>query len=130
MSKIGVFITDVDPGARDAVHSPIVLVESTEKLSPGQPVRFTDGTLTAVVGLKNKEHHDLEEDEPGVETPHAIVDPFIGYKAINPGTRFWVFLYPGTTGAMTHNFNVDLEKMEALVRDLGHEQWCSGYGCD
>jgi hypothetical protein len=39
--------------------------------------------------------------EPGQRMVHGIVDPFLP-KPVQPGQRFYLFLFPGTVTGMTH----------------------------
>lgn len=71
---------------RDAIHVAIVPVDAGERLYAGQHVGVEDGVAW---------FHKVGLD------PIGIVDPFFD-GAIQPGQRFWLFLYPGTITSLRH----------------------------
>lgn len=79
-------------GHRDAFHVASVLVRSSEKLKPGDDVRFTDDRYVLVVKATKDDRH-------------AIVDPFV--DEITPGDLFWALLIPNLTSNLAHHFNIN-----------------------
>ena len=80
-----------DAGGRDAVHVAVFSASSNIKLFPGQGVSIVGrGELDTVVA-------------PLGETI-GIVDPFLGHS-VEPGNRFWVYLFPRTITALSHRWN-------------------------
>jgi uncharacterized protein (TIGR02996 family) len=72
---------------RDAIHIAVAPGTAAARLAPGQHVGFArDG--------------DTETFGPS-PTPIGIVDPFLS-RLVDPGERFWVFLYPGTITGLRH----------------------------
>ena len=69
---------------RDAVHVAVAPVVAVELLLPG-------------------EHIGLYEDgRAGSAAKHiGVVDPF-RRQEVQPGERFWLFLYPGTVTSLRH----------------------------
>jgi hypothetical protein len=72
---------------RDAVHVPIAAVTAAVRLSPGQHV-----------GLIRDD--DVQQVGP-CERPIGIVDPFLTQE-VEPGERFWLFVYPGSITGLRH----------------------------
>jgi hypothetical protein len=70
---------------RDAIHMAVAPVEAGEKLVPGARVGLVDGKA-------------MEVDEA-----IGIVDPFLT-KAVRPGQRFYLFLFPGTITSLRHEW--------------------------
>jgi hypothetical protein len=86
--KLGTLIGDGDR-RRDAVHVAVAPVTAGETLRPGQHVGFTPPGQTEVVGLV----------EPGRSV--GLVDPYLT-DDVQPGQRFWLFLYPNTVTSLRH----------------------------
>jgi hypothetical protein len=84
--QLGQLIEDGDL-RRDAVHVAVAPVTAAERLMPGQ-----------AVGMASED--SLELVSP-CEQNIGIVDPFLK-KAVEPGQRFWLFLYPGTITGLRH----------------------------
>jgi hypothetical protein len=84
--RLGQLIEDGDR-RRDAIHIAVAPVTAGERLTPGQHV-----------GL-------VREDDPEMVGPceHTIgvVDPYLT-AAVEPGRRFWLFLYPGSITGLRH----------------------------
>jgi hypothetical protein len=84
--RLGQLIEDGDR-RRDAIHIAVAPVTAAERLAPGQHV-----------GL-------VREDDPELVGPCdrtiGVVDPFLT-AAVEPGARFWLFLYPGTITGLRH----------------------------
>jgi hypothetical protein len=84
--RLGQLIEDGDR-RRDAIHIAVAPVTAAERLLPGQHV-----------GLVRR--GDVELVGPCGDTI-GIVDPFLEAE-VEPGQRFWLFLYPGTITALRH----------------------------
>lgn len=82
--ELGRLIEDGDR-RRDAIHIAVAPVTAAERLTPGQPVGFVD-------------EGDPERVGP-CDRNLGLVDPFLG-AAVEPGQRFWLFLYPGTVTSL------------------------------
>lgn len=80
-----------DAWGRDAVHVAVFSAFSTETLFGGQPV-----------SIVSEEGKDMRVSRNG--TSVGIVDPFF-LKTIEPGKRFWVYLYPRTITALSHRWS-------------------------
>ena len=72
---------------RDAIHIAVAPVTAAVRLAPGQHV-----------GLVRDD--DLELVGP-CERTIGVVDPFLAAE-VEPGQRFWLFLYPGTITGLRH----------------------------
>jgi hypothetical protein len=86
--SLGNLITDGDR-RRDAVHIAVAPVTAAESLVPGQHVGFTPVGQTEAVGSVE------------VDRQVGIVDPFLTV-GVQPGERFWLFLYPNTITSLRH----------------------------
>jgi hypothetical protein len=84
--RLGQLIEDGDR-RRDAIHIAVAPVTAAERLAPGQHVGLIREGGTELVGP--------------CEQPIGIVDPFLA-GAVEPGQRFWLFLYPGTVTSLRH----------------------------
>lgn len=82
--KVGTLITS--PQQRDAIHVAIAPVKAAMTLAPGEAIRLTQDGLA-------------EAGEPAI----GIVDPFLT-GAVKPGEQFWMFMLPGTTTALRHDW--------------------------
>ena len=72
---------------RDAIHIAVAPVTAATRLAPGQHVGLVqEGNLELVGPCDNN---------------IGIVDPFLE-EEIEPGQRFWLFLYPGTITGLRH----------------------------
>ena len=90
---------------RDAVHVAVVPVEAGVALEPGQHVGLSsDGTATPT-------------------RPHiGIVDPLLTAR-VQPGQRFWLWLYPGTITSLVHHWtHPAFDQPQALKDYTGHLQ--------
>lgn len=122
--KIGQIEVSGVSGRRDAFHVPAILVRSDENLRPGENIRFTDDTYTAV-------------RSSGQSDRHAVADPFV--KEIPKGCAFWALLMPDLVSNLVHHFNlttdVPVRPMVAPI-DEYESQWdrddnlrCGREGC-
>jgi hypothetical protein len=75
---------------RDAIHIAVACVIADELLMPGQPIGFDESAPD-------------QEHVIGAARANAIgiVDPFL-HRAVNPGQRFWMFLFPQTITGLKH----------------------------
>lgn len=71
---------------RDAVHIAVAPVEAKTRFRPGYPVSL-DQDGKAYLGTD----------------PVGIVDPFL-QDAVQPGQRFWLFLFPGSITSLRHEW--------------------------
>jgi hypothetical protein len=84
--RLGQLITNGDR-RRDAVHVAVAPVTAVERLLPGQHVGFASPD-------------SFEAVAPAAE-PVGIVDPYLA-NPVEPGERFWLFLYPNTVTSLRH----------------------------
>src|SRR5262245_29880092 len=69
---------------RDAVHVAVAPVLAAQVLRPGEHVGFVDGSRVG-----------------SALNPIGVVDPFLT-GAVQPGERFWLFLYPNAVTSLRH----------------------------
>lgn len=100
---------------RDAIHIAVAPVTAGEKLRPGEDIGVDGSTAKAdIVPLV------------------GIVDPFLK-KAVFPGQRFYVFLYPGTITSLRHEWvhpafgggpcpppEMDANAARTIIEKFGH----------
>jgi len=84
--QLGKRIEDGDR-RRDAVHVAVAAVTAETRLSPGQHI-----------GLVRADNMELVCQ---TERNIGIVDPFLT-EDVEPGQRFWMFLYPDTITGLRH----------------------------
>jgi hypothetical protein len=84
--QLGQLIADGDR-RRDAIHIAVAPVTAAEPLTPGQHVGLVKEGNLELVGPCEKNI--------------GIVDPFLT-AVVEPGQRFWMFLYPGTIVSLRH----------------------------
>ena len=72
---------------RDAVHVAVAPVTAVERLAPGAHVGFVSANDRERVGTSR--------------TPIGVVDPFL-QEEVQPGERFWLFLYPNSVTSLRH----------------------------
>ena len=84
--QLGRLIEDGDR-RRDAIHIAVAPVTATTRLTPGQPIGLVREGNSELVGPCDRNI--------------GIVDPFLPGD-VEPGQRFWMFLYPGTITGLRH----------------------------
>ncbi|HVL12339.1 MAG TPA: hypothetical protein VM529_07230 [Gemmata sp.] len=84
--RLGQLITDGDR-RRDAIHVAVAPVTAAARLAPGQHVGLVQDGNTELVGPCDR--------------TIGVVDPFLAAD-VEPGQRFWLFLYPGTITGLRH----------------------------
>ncbi len=84
--RLGRLIEDGDR-RRDAIHIAVAPVTAGERLAPGQHVGLVQEGNLELVGLCDRNI--------------GIVDPFLA-EEVEPGQRFWLFLYPNTVTSLRH----------------------------
>jgi hypothetical protein len=84
--QLGQLILDGDR-RRDAIHIAVAPVTAAVRLAPGQHVGFVQKGNLELVGP--------------CECNIGVADPFL-MKDVEPGQRFWLFLYPGTITGLRH----------------------------
>lgn len=123
VATMGQILTD-DVGGRDAVHVAVISAQAAGKLSPSQHVGRKPGSTDdrLVVGVADK--------------PIGIVDPFLEV-VVQPGQRFWLYLYPRTITSLRHNWtHPEFEDVASTYAPPGSklaaEKWmqdfAGGYG--
>jgi hypothetical protein len=117
-------VSDVKPGAlidataqRDAIHVALAPVVAAERLVPGAPIGFVEGS-TELVSARTT-------------SPIGIVDPFLT-AIVEREQRFWMFLYPNTITSLRHDWThpafVEVPKPPAPSR-AASEKWLRDF-CD
>jgi hypothetical protein len=84
--RLGQLIKDGDR-RRDAIHIAVAPVTAADRLLPGQHVGLVQEGNLELVGPCDRHI--------------GVVDPFLA-EAVEPGQRFWLFLYPGTITGLRH----------------------------
>jgi hypothetical protein len=84
--RLGQLIEDGDR-RRDAVHVAVAAVMAAVRLTPCQHVGLAQEGDVELVGPCAR--------------PIGIVDPFLTTD-VQPGQRFWLFLYPGSITGLRH----------------------------
>jgi hypothetical protein len=111
-------ILPVDTFGRDAVHVAVFSAVAAVKLQPGQDI-----------AILHQSNNDVEVAPIG--TTVAIVDPFLD-AAVQPGERFWAYLYPRTITALSHRWSHPaLEDTTAIYASpsakLDSERWLRNF---
>lgn len=116
-------------GTKDAQHVAVVVATSFEKLNPGDKVRFIDKDLKVVKEATRNYYH-------------GVVDPFLW--EVKQTDNFLVFLRPGLTENLRHEFDINIEfeeeedvadaiddgeKDEDDVAAAIDDDWCRGASC-
>jgi hypothetical protein len=76
---------------RDAVHVAVVSVIADEPLVPGSHVGFSS---------RNRGHRVSTRSSQLI----GVVDPFL-MGMVQPGERFWLFVYPQTITGLRHDWS-------------------------
>lgn len=84
--RIGNLITS--PQQRDAIHIAIAPVEAVHEFRPGQLVTIKDDKAYSCLTPANAT---------------GIVDPFLR-TLILPGSKFWIFMFPGSIQSLRHEW--------------------------
>lgn len=96
---------ELELGFKDAVHVPVVVVQSDDYVEPGARVRFIDAKSVRVCSES--------------EDAHAIADPFLK----NPvDWKFCVLLVPGMIENVRHDFELNFELNELEKELLEHKK--------
>src|SRR5882672_9558163 len=115
MADIGMGkLVEHDEVVMDAVHVAVVTMEAVETLYPGQDVTFGNGDDRTRVSRAR-----------GTLKPIGIVDPFLK-DAVQPGQRFWLFLYPNTTTPMRHSWkhpDFEVATVPQVPNRVAAEKW-------
>lgn len=131
VATMGTILTD-DVGGRDAVHVAVIAATAAGKLTPGQHVGFKSGAAP--------EPKDTGEPIVGTsDDPIGIVDPFLE-GMLQPGQRFWLYLYPRTITSLRHNWThprfEDLKRGQIYSRptqvaesEAWLRAWCAANDC-
>lgn len=81
-----------DAGGRDAVHVAVISAVANERLFAGQEVGF------------DRMPNATSEGSASTKGTHlGIVDPFLKVP-VQPGQRFWLYLYPRTITGLNHQW--------------------------
>jgi hypothetical protein len=105
VATMGTILPD-DMEGRDAVHVAVIVRVAKETLQPGQNVS-AEGTIFG--------------------EPMGIVDPFLK-QPVEPGQRFWMFLYPRSITGLAHVWSHPAFPTEASATDKSRsEHWLRDY---
>lgn len=106
---LGKIITTDQP--RDAIHIAVAPVVAAEDLYPGQHI-----------GL-------LDDGTAGRRPKHiGIVDPFLPKDTlIEPGQKFWMFLYPYTITSLNHHWTHPAFEPTTNTADNPSEKWLRSF---
>ena len=102
---------------RDAIHVSVAPVEAGENLLPGQHVGVMNNMA---YNTKGRSFINI-----------GVVDPFLTRKTVRKGTKFWLFIYPGTVTSIQHqwthpSFDKDDDDYVTLEDDdYGYNDGCS-----
>lgn len=101
-------------GHRDAIHIAVIQVESDETVYPGCRV--------GICGPNKVQRMN--------GTTVGIVDPFLD-EPVNPGEKFWLFLYPKTITSLAHHWSHPAFPDTATPKPAsGSEAWLIKYAED
>ncbi|MGF1581553.1 MAG: hypothetical protein ACFCD0_19675 [Gemmataceae bacterium] len=100
--QLGQLIQDGDR-RRDAIHIAVAPVTAADRLAPGEHVGLLEEGNIELVGF--------------CDETIGIVDPFLT-QDVEPGQRFWLFLYPNTITGLRHVWtHPTFMKAAALVKE-------------
>lgn len=102
--KLGQLIEDGER-RRDAIHIAIAPVTAACQLNPGEPVGLIEPGNRELVGPS--------------DSNIGIVDPFLT-AVVEPGQRFWLFLFPNTITSMRHVWNHPAFQARPLPTEVQH----------
>lgn len=107
-----------DAGGRDAVHVAVFSAVSGDKLFPSQDV--------AVI-----QHGDPDTTVSASGETVGIVDPYLK-RPVNPGERFWVYLYPRSITGLSHRWSHPAFEASATTyappsQKLQSQQWIEDF---
>lgn len=122
VATMGSILPD-DAGGRDAVHVAVVSAVSDIRLHPGQDV-----------GVEITEGRDVKARVVSSTTEGVgKVDPYLS-AIVEPGQRFWLYLYPRSITGLNHNWShpafPDAKPGEAYANPsakLASEAWMRNY---
>lgn len=112
-----------EAGGRDAVHVAVVSAVSDVRLRPNQDV-----------GVEITSGRDVKA-RPTSSTTEGVgkVDPYLS-AIVEPGQRFWVYLYPRSITGLNHNWShpafPDAKPGEVYISPAGKlvsEQWLRSF---
>lgn len=94
---------------RDAVHIAVIPIEAGEPLAPGSRVAIGEG---------GRGYPGMLMGDGAV----GVVDPYLR-QVVQPGERFWLFLYPGSIRSLRHEwthpaFPGKMSASETWLRDF------------
>ena len=126
MTTLGTIIGSVDQPSshgRDAVHLAVVPAIAGIRLTPGERVLYDNGVARRAA------------EGCGI----GLVDPFLA-RAVEPGERFWIVVYPRTIRGLRHVWTHpelpdepssaqvgDRERSERWLREFCDRADCPGY---
>lgn len=122
VATMGSILPD-DAGGRDAVHVAVASAVCDVRLRPGQDV-----------GIEIVEGRDVKA-RPASPTTEGVgkVDPYLT-ALVEPGQRFWLYLYPRSITGLNHNWShpafPDAKAGEAYANPsakLTSEAWLKNY---
>lgn len=115
--KLGQIITT--PESRDAIHVAVMPVVSAEgeTLLPGQHIGFAERGWR-VTGNPQEPYKLL-----------GIVDPFLA-APVQPGTRFWMLLYPQTITGLRHDWSHPAISQDGFGVGSYSEKWLRDFAAE
>ena len=85
LKLLGKTFPATEPEIRDAIHIAVILLDVEAKVFAGQKVGVTNGKA-----------------DPDAPAKVGIVDPFLQSVFVFPGTKVFVYLFPGTITSLHH----------------------------
>lgn len=127
VATMGTILPD-DAGGKDAVHVAVASAVSDVRLRPGQDV-----------GIEIIDGRDVKA-RPVSSTTEGVgkVDPYLS-AIVEPGQRFWLYLYPRSITGLNHNWShpafPDAKPDQLYINPAGRlaseqwiRDWAEGYG--